>query len=143
MPIYNWIMIHKGEIHFLIEERGKFPGNEAEAWQKLLNQYYARYGMTAAFKQHLRKMKQLTILVCENAIKFDVVKNIRIQALEAEISKYTDEGETVDFFENVAALSKFVGYRVDPKSMSVSEYVNNINLMTKAAKHFNLKGKHE
>ena len=135
MPIYNWVRMHEtGDFTLLIKKKGFFYYNIEQVWRGLLNDFYSKHGIKGDFKEYLKKMRKLTMLICENGIRFDPLKDVKIRLLEQEMTLFTSKTEAVDFFINVTSVSKFIGYRIDPHVMSVSEYYGNIKLMEAQAK---------
>lgn len=134
--MWNWIQIHsRGDLAFLIARKRFFKADDAalvKHWHKLYDEFTARFGMSPAFADYLKKMRRKVILTCENAIEFDTVKDLELQILEKEMKMFTDKGESVDFYASNATLEKFMGFRINPKKTSVAEYYGMIKLMQKA-----------
>lgn len=134
LPIYNWVEFNKtGNPELLIVKKGWFHRGINKVVEGLYEQFYTRFGRTKEFTEHLNKIRKLTVMICSNGIKFDTATAIHIKALEAEINKFAEQ-QDFDFNKNVAAISKFMGYRIDTKKVSVADYYGYIKLMAEAAK---------
>lgn len=136
LPVYNWVEIHAtGDINLLVKQRRVLPATNIVAqWQALYNEFYTRFGKTKEFLEYLKKQQKLTLMLIDNALEFDSARDIHIKVLENDLQKFTDKGQAFDFYENVAVVGKFAGYRINPKEVTVSEYYGMIKTMEKQAK---------
>lgn len=110
------------------------PNKVQTVWGELYDEYYQRFGKTKEFTAYLEKVKKLTVMICDNALEFDSARDIHIQHLQAEVDTFTDKKQATDFYKNVAAVSKWAGFKVDPKTTTVAEYYGLLKLMEEAAK---------
>lgn len=134
LPQWNWIQAHEtGDMSYLVQKRRLKHPNYHGAWRELYTEYFKRFGITPEYAAYLNKLRKATIAMADVALRNDPVAHIDLHILKKEIEVFHSKTEKIDFYNNNAALEKFMGFRLDPKKVSVSEYQGKVNLMRKAA----------
>lgn len=131
MPIFNWDKCQQGDLTFTrIDDKDVSEQLDAKAWQLLNYEYMEVFGISRSHTKYLMLQKQLICLeleLIETGDKF--IKNrIRQVRDELQILFVEDEGKkgmTID--QSMIYLSKFMGFRLDKRSMSVKEYFTLLN----------------
>jgi hypothetical protein len=107
-----------------------------EIFEKVYSDYVDKFGIDNKFKQQIELIKKIAILQCEYLISKNRFKLTQIEVentkLEA-IKKETGVGMTLQ--QTLMYLSKWLGYRLDWKQVSVSEYYTILNESSKQAKN--------
>lgn len=98
----------------------------------MINDFYARFGLNDDLRAYLRKVKKLTVYTCENALKFDPAKNIVIKSLQRDIDQYGAK-PSGEYYENLSAVSRFIGSIINDKEMSVAQFYGILKDMKKRA----------
>jgi len=133
IPIYNWYNFAKSfdGIWFVKSGDGLPTVEEVEeCYLKLQQEYIDTFGVDANTQMLMTYIKRKITLRADiiNGNKF--AKN-QLKVAEAEMMAYiptgVDSGGTLE--GSMVAVSKFMGYRVDPKQTTVVEFHEMINLM--------------
>lgn len=124
-PLYNWMKCQAGDISFTQIERGEEKPEDAEAFENLYDQYLKRYGHSKNYERLLEVMKKKAILELEYVQSRERFKltEIAIQAQRLEDMIRTN-GSGMGIEESLVPLSKYMGFRIDPKQTMVTEYYN-------------------
>lgn len=104
-----------------------------EAWQMLYDQYIKKYGLGKLFKRLLAVMKEKAVYELEFVNSRDRFKLTEIELKEIELKSMIDnngKGMTID--ESLIYLSKWLGYRLNPKEINVVEYFTILDQYGKA-----------
>lgn len=126
LPLYNWIKCERGNYQFV--RLNPFEVTEAdeqdiENWIELYDQYIKKYGLGKAYKRLLDVQRRKAILELDYVITKDAFKltEIEIEIVNLQnMIKNRGSGMTID--ESLIYLSKFMGYRLNPKEITVIEY---------------------
>jgi hypothetical protein len=136
MPCWNWFKVHEeGNFNYLYKLDNykiipKYATSDTiEKWHNLYQQYIDDIGVNDNYIDYLRLVKRLVIAKCDYAITKDRFLLNEIRMLETDIEETKTDGKPVTFGETTAVLSKYLGFRLDVKQISVLEYYNYINLM--------------
>jgi hypothetical protein len=136
LPIFNWWKIHetKKMIYLFVKEKDgkrKFTNDELRLlsfrWQKLYDQYLARYGFAESFIDNLEFEKEIALLKIEMYETQNFAMETTIEIKEYQLSqqkKRAQKKEKADFYENKAQIEKRIGFRIDVKTCSVVEFVS-------------------
>jgi hypothetical protein len=125
LPLYNWVKVSAGELKYLQKNIDENCSEEElqNAYEILFDDYLTKRGLSKSYKRLLDLMKKKTLLECEYIITGERFKLTEIelteQMLRSEIGK-----DTVDISveKSLVFLSKWIGYRLDWKVVTVSEY---------------------
>ena len=127
MPLENWIKITEdGEHQYVCKEPENVKGVDlAEAWYKINDEYMERYGLGDLYKRLLKKMKEKALMELDFVETRDRFKLTEISLAEAEMkSMMSNRGEGIGIREALIHLSKYMGFRLNPKELTVSEFFN-------------------
>lgn len=123
MPIWNWNKIYTtGEMRYLYKNlKGKNNEYSLNKWQELQNEYINKFGLDDSFKQKLRLMKKAIQLNCDFVIKKDRFILNELAIVESQIENF-ESIKSMDFYEIKDYVEKYKGFRIDPKTTTVTEY---------------------
>jgi hypothetical protein len=123
MPLHNWIQCNNGDLSYLIIE-GKISDEKLiEAWEKIYDQYLLRFGLNKKYERYLQAMVKRAQLQTDYVITKDKFKLTEIEIQNAKIANleaHFGGGETIEVV--LVYVSKWLGYRINTREISVLEY---------------------
>jgi len=133
LPIYNWDKcVRTGELKYLLLEPNlKCDIDLLELFKKFHQDYLDIFGANEESERYLSLLKQkihhieqiiLGVKFHKNYLK---IVDFEIEAIEKK------KGDTQDLFDICAILSKFMGFQLDVKKVTVIDYYKYINLLEK------------
>lgn len=137
MPLYNWVKVtEEGELKYVCKDINKaIPQQCDEAWTMVYDDYIKRYGLSKLYKRLLEVKRRKAVLECEYVITKDRFKLTLIEIEEQNIEQMlNNKGEGVSINKALVYLSKWVGYRLDPREVTTLEYFNIMDLYGKENK---------
>jgi hypothetical protein len=122
IPLFNWQKCLEGDVKYVNLETKEDSGNQ-EAFTKLYDAFLQKRGVNKEYKKYLDILKKKALLQCEFLITKDNFKLTQIEIEDAKIvslQKTSEEGLSID--KTLIYLGKWLGYRLDWKIISVSEF---------------------
>ena len=122
-PLSNWIKCCDGELEYTrIAKRGNSRADK-EAWDILYNQYISKYGLGKLYKRQLEQMKkkanaELDYVITGDKFKLTIIE-METSRLEAMLST---AGTGITIEQSLIHLSKWLGYWIRTKDISVTEF---------------------
>jgi len=122
-PLSNWIKCCDGELEYTrIAKRGDLRADK-EAWDILYNQYLNKYGLGKLYKRQLEQMKkkanaELDYVITGDKFKLTIIE-METSRLEAMLST---AGTGITIEQSLIHLSKWLGYWIRTKDISVTEF---------------------
>ena len=134
MPLYNWIKcVEEHDYRYVcknIDDAGKV--DLQEAWATIFDEYIKRYGLSKLYLRLLGVMKEKALLECDYVITKDKFKLTLIEIEEINLNKMlSNKGENKSIQSVIIYLSKWLGYRINPKEITTLEYFEMIDLYGK------------
>ena len=134
MPLHNWIKCNEGELKYIrkeVKEEEEENENEYEnendsiAWMIVYEQYIEKYGLSDVYRRLLEVMKKKALFELEYVITKERFKLTEIEIQETKLNTMlANNGSGMNTEESLIHLSKWIGYRLNPMEVSVSEYFN-------------------
>jgi hypothetical protein len=128
MPLSNWIYCTDGDVSFVRKTRKKdaTPGTkDAEQWAKIYDDYIARFGLSDMYKKLLELMRKKAIYELEFVETGQRFKLTEIELTEAKLkTALSNNGEGLTIEQSLIHLSKWVGFHLNAKKITVLEYFN-------------------
>src|SRR6056300_93663 len=125
-PLYNWNRCNEGDLSYVRLSRSKGDDESDQiAWMNLWDQYVKKYGLAKLHERMLKVMREKALLECDYVITKD---RFKLNLIEIEAQRLKDmmanggEGMTIE--ESLVHLSRWAGFRLNPKEISVVEYFN-------------------
>ena len=116
-----------------VEPDAKEIESDVEAWQHLYDQYIKKYGLSKLYKKLLALMREKALMECTFVETRDRFKLTLIEVKEAELkSALENNGQGMSIDQALVYLSKWIGYRLNPKEITVVEYFNILEQYGKA-----------
>ena len=122
IPLFNWQKCLEGDVKYVNLETKEDSSNQ-EAFTKLYDEFLQKRGVNKEYKKYLDILKKKALLQCEFLITKDDFKLTQIEIEDAKIvslQKTSEEGLSID--KTLIYLGKWLGYRLDWKIISVSEF---------------------
>lgn len=133
LPLYNWLKISEGKIEYSRKEIDK--GNEKNDLiysEKLKDTYFEEFGLSNDLIRLIELQKELAEARLEWIItENNFIKN-KISMLEIEIEDLlSNKNNDGDIDESIISLSKWIGYRIDVRVVTVKEFYKMVKLFKK------------
>jgi hypothetical protein len=125
MPLDNWIRITEDDdLRYVCKDPEDTKGvNLVEAWYKVNDDYIQRYGLGDLYKRLLKKMKEKALLQLDYIETRDRFQLNLIELAEQEMrAMMSNKGESIGIREALVHLSKYMGFRLNPKEITVNEF---------------------
>ena len=135
MPLYNWIKCNDGDLKYTRTTRYGNSVKDLASWETLYNEYLKEFGLNERYKKYLEAQKKRALLQCEYIIKKNKFKltEIEIQTQRIkDLEMYFGSGQKIEVI--LTWLGKFLGYKVDQKTTTVTEYFTILEQYGKANK---------
>lgn len=124
IPLYNWEKCGAGKFEYI--QKGKIKPDlksDFHYYELLFNKYLKAYGLDEKYEKYLNDSEKYAKLIVRYLRSGDAFLKNEIRILEVEIKKNDPmnyKGMTID--ESLIWLSKFIGYRVNKRDITVAEY---------------------
>lgn len=125
IPLFNWVKINEGKMIYILKDiNSKYTESEIEeAWNDLFDDYLIKRGLGKSYKKLLEVLKKKMILECEYIISGDEFKLTQIEVEKQNLELLTrKEVNDMSVEKSLIVLSKWLGYRLDWKIISLNEY---------------------
>ena len=125
LPIYNYNkIIETGDFK-------KYGVQSAEDWDNIEREFFNQIGYSEKYFEILRIKTDLVITKAKYYKTNNKALKTLIEVKKAKLNQITAEQTGGDFGLMVAQVSKFMGFRIDTKEISVKEFYNFIKLAQK------------
>jgi len=122
MPLYNWQKCLEGDLRYVREDLKDLKTNK-EDFDVVYDDYISKRGLGKEYKQYLDIIKKRALIQCDYLITKDRFKLTLIEVEDAKLEglkKNTNQQSSIQ--QALIYLSKWLGYRLDWKQITVSEY---------------------
>tara|TARA_R110002126_G_scaffold81640_1_gene201004 strand:- start:192 stop:605 length:414 start_codon:yes stop_codon:yes gene_type:complete len=128
MPLKNWIKCNEGDLRFArkkIQPKDKEIKTDSENWVLIYDGYIEKFGLGELFKKMLETKRKKALLECEFIETWEQFKiteiNIEVQKLN-NMMRNNGDGMTIE--QSLIYLSKWLGFHLNTKKITVTEYFN-------------------
>ena len=123
MPVYNWRMCNEGNPEYTRLDINKGTMQEdSAAWDSVYDSYITKFGLGKEYLRVLEIRKDVALLQCDLVITDDKFLNNKIKRLNRELDEILSKPVEGDVTSCVIHLSKWCGYRVNEKEVTVLEF---------------------
>ena len=133
LPQYNWRMIgEKNDLTFMLVDRGKMA-NKAElkeAFEKIKDEYIDTFGINDNHLKVLELQQNIAILQIEMAVTGERVLKNWIRIAEIELQSILKNSEKTKHSGTNTILSKYMGFHVNERTITVREYHEMVKTMS-------------
>lgn len=126
MLLYNWLKCLEGKLNYARinpVSTDEITQNDLNAWNKIYDNYLDTYGLNDLAKRFIKLQIKLSrtqndYIIKESKFLFNVMRilKVEIEKLQKEMNKGVST-ESV-----LVHLSKFMGFKQTPKTLTVKEY---------------------
>lgn len=135
MPLYNWDKCLSGEIKFVRKGKNGNVKNDNENWIKIYDEYLREFGLSKMHKKLLDALKEKALHECDYVITEDKFKLTLIEMAESKLKQIIEINKVgVTTEQTMIHVSKWIGYRINPREISVKEYFYLLKEFEKAMK---------
>ena len=131
LPIYNYFKcIEKSDLKFLVSNGSEQPKKKLEAaYVNIENELIELNLKNPEFVADLKEEAEHYMLKIETKINKSALNNILYLESKKQFEEEKKDSKPFDFNKSLVYISKFLGYRFDPKVNTVAEYFTAINTM--------------
>lgn len=124
MPLYNWHKCINGDYYYVrVDSRQNDLVECEKAFKNVYDTYMEKFGIDKKFKDQVDIIKKIAFLQCDYLITKDQFKLTQIEVENAKLEMFKkDSSNNVTLQTTLIYLSKWLGYRLDWKEVSVFEY---------------------
>lgn len=124
MPLFNWHKCINGDYYYVRIDEKQVELVECEkAFKVVYASYMEKFGIDKRFKEQIEIIKKIALLQCDYLISKDQFKITQIEVENAKLEMFkTDTSNNITLQTTLIYLSKWLGYRLDWKVVSVYEY---------------------
>ena len=123
MPLQNWIHCNNGDISYMVIEGEATEEEQLLAFAKVYDQYLNKFGLNKKYERYIQATMKRAELQMEYVLTKDKFKLTEIDIQNAKIANlevHFGGGQTIDVV--LIYVSKWLGYRLNAKEISVLEY---------------------
>jgi len=128
MPLYNWIECNNGNIQYVridVNKEDKTNEEDSIIWGKLYDEYIHKFGLSDMYLRLLKVMQKKALLELNYVTTKEKFKLTEIEIEEVKLKgMLTNNGNGLTINESLIHLSKWIGYHLNPKRITVIEYFN-------------------
>ena len=140
IPIYNYHLVSSTGLlkHLIIDgsdipkgvNNGKVIDQLNKAWDDIGDEFIEMQLQDPDYISDLKEEAEHYLLKVQNIINKTALNTIFYNDSKTRFEDKKEDVKPFDFYKSLSYLSKFMGYRIDPKETKAIEYFNNIKLMT-------------
>lgn len=137
LPIHNWWMLHSsGDLKYLLRTDITIPiHNDPElinTWENLNDDYIEMFGFNEDYLRLIEMKEQYIRDRIDGWTNKDLNKEMQADLLGLRIDREENPDEVqIENNELLNILEKHKGYRIDTKTVSVTEFHNSLNFILK------------
>lgn len=123
IPIYNWNKCLDGEIQYVRKNEKGNDKLDNIVWEMLYNQYINTFGLGKMYTRLLKVMQKKSLAELDFVITNDRFKLTLIEMEEIKLKNILNNStKGISIEQSLIYLSKWIGYWLQPKVISVREY---------------------
>jgi hypothetical protein len=134
LPVWNWFKINEtDDLTFLLVEQRTTSAKEKDylrrVFEKIYENFINTFGINEMLKRVLELRRDIAVLKLEMAIHNDGSRQTFIDIKEQEFKGILLEAEKEKNTTIKAYLDKYMGFRIDEKTVSVKDYYGYLALL--------------
>lgn len=139
MPLYNWIKCTESDNKEFVRKGKKGnKKNDNIAWTKIYDQYIKTYGLSKYYERLLNQYKKKALAELTHVITEDKFQLTRIAMETQKLERILNNGGNGSTIEQTLIhLSKWIGYWIKVKEISVKEFFDLSNEFNRVNKKNN------
>lgn len=137
LPVYIWWEMLKKKDYSLLLKWGYYAPNGEKVWERLQNDFIDEFGIDDNFQKILKAQIEIEEYKNNMVLTGDTSDQIFVDILEIELNKLIGVKKTGTHRGVTIAMEKYLGFRLNPKTVSTRDYYHYVNEINRA---FNGKG---
>jgi hypothetical protein len=124
MPLYNWLKCTDGNMKYirLNIKKGNALSDQFY-WESMYDKYIEHYGLGKLYSRMLEQMRRVAMLELEYVITNDRFQLTKLEMENQRLQSMMNSGGTgVSLEQGLVYLSKWLGYAIVTKNISVKSY---------------------
>ena len=138
MPLFNWRKCIDGNLVYVRKEsslNGTQNAKDEQYWLILFDEYIQKYGLGKVYKKWIDIAAKKSILESDFVLTRNRFKLTEIEIQEHKLkSMLENKGEGTSIEKSLIHLSKWMGYRLNEKEVTVKEFFDLMEEYGKANK---------
>lgn len=126
--LYNWLKCADGKVNYCrvnASTTDKIRQKDLIEWDRIYCEYIDTMGLNGIYKQFLLKSKKKALIELDYVITRSKFLTNALRVIDVELEKLKEQMNKGITTEQVLVhLSKYMGYRQDPKKITFKEYLN-------------------
>lgn len=126
--LYNWLKCSDGKVNYCrirSSESDEITEKDLKQWDKIYCDYIDEMGLDGLYKQFLMKSKKKALIELDYVITKSRFLLNALRVVEVDLQKLKEQmSKGVTTEQVLVHLSKYMGYRQDPKKITFKEYLN-------------------
>lgn len=115
----------EGDKKFVRKKEKGTEQKDQEVWEILYDQYIKKYGLSKYYKRHLDQMNKLNMISLDYIITGNRFKLTQMELEQQKLtSMMNNNGKGVTIEQTLIHLSKWIGYLIKTREITVVEYFN-------------------
>jgi hypothetical protein len=99
--------------------------DDVKAWFNIYDEYIKKFGLGKMYERLLKVMKKKALLECDFVLTREKFKLTEIEIEEANLkTMLSNRGNGLTIEQTLIHLSKWVGYHINTKKITASDYFN-------------------
>lgn len=132
IPMFNWFQIQDGLTEYVrIDQEIGTEEEDAKYIELIQDAYYNEFGISKEYLNILRLQDQLADAKLDWIIENNTFLLNKIRRLQNEIDEILARPVESDMDSSVIALSKWIGYRIDQKIVTLKEFYKMVEMYAK------------
>ncbi len=137
MPMYNWISIFEYmDLKFLLKS-GEPCEHAPHVYQLLQDQLVDAFGISDDFLTILRNKLKIESYLADQILTGNKSNQIFIEMLEIDNGELRAAESKSDLYDSIIPIEKYMGFKLDPKTITVYEFHNYSKHIANKLKHYN------
>lgn len=126
--LYNWLKCADGNVNYCrvgASESDEITEQDVKQWDKIYCDYIDTMGLNGLYKQFLMKSKKKALIELDYVITRSKFLTNALRVIDVELDKLKEQmNKGISTEQVLVHLSKYMGYRQDPKKITFKEYLN-------------------
>lgn len=145
LPIWHFYQVleHTDTRYLLIlDDYNKLPNINAKKqaelaflWAEFDTEYLTYFGIDDKFKDRLLLEKTILLLSIDYALNKSAISKSRLMQKKQMLERISGNKKSIKLTEILVNIEKFLGFQLDPKTLSVIKFYSYIQMMEKQQEH--------
>ncbi len=124
MPLHNWVKCTDGEMQYIrLNTKKGNSVSDLHYWEMMYDQYIKHFGLGKLYTRMLEQMRRVALVELDYVISADKFQLTKLEMENQRLnSMMNSAGTGVSLEQGTVYLSKWLGYGLRPKEVSVKSY---------------------